>query len=136
MKIIKNYKVQKAFSIVHSLLLLLLSLFSRVDSVRPHRRQPTRLPRPWDSPGKNTGVGCQPKAYSLHNQIYTARDTLFPFKTLLTSLADLIYNRYWPTLSFGHSTPATLFCFVFFLRSLNILRLLLLLRHCTGFLSA
>ena len=28
------------------------------DSVRPHRRQPTSLPRPWDSPGKNTGVGC------------------------------------------------------------------------------
>ena len=28
------------------------------DSVRPHRRQPTRLPRPWDSPGQNTGVGC------------------------------------------------------------------------------
>ena len=28
------------------------------DSVQPRRRQPTRLPRPWDSPGKNTGVGC------------------------------------------------------------------------------
>ena len=28
------------------------------DSVRPHRRQPTRMPCPWDSPGKNTGVGC------------------------------------------------------------------------------
>ena len=28
------------------------------DSVRPHRRQPTRLPHLWDSPGKNTGVGC------------------------------------------------------------------------------
>ena len=28
------------------------------DSVRPHRQQPTRLPRPWDSPSKNTGVGC------------------------------------------------------------------------------
>ena len=27
-------------------------------SVRPHRQQPTRLPRPWDSPGKHTGVGC------------------------------------------------------------------------------
>ena len=27
------------------------------DSVRPHRRKPTRLPHPWDSPGKNTGVG-------------------------------------------------------------------------------
>ena len=28
------------------------------DSVRPHRRQPTRLRRLWDSPGKNIGVGC------------------------------------------------------------------------------
>ena len=26
--------------------------------MRPHRRQPTRLCHPWDSPGKNTGVGC------------------------------------------------------------------------------
>ena len=26
--------------------------------MRPQRLQPTRLPRPWDSPGKNTGVGC------------------------------------------------------------------------------
>ena len=29
------------------------------DSVKPHRQQPTRLPHPWDSPVKNTGVGCQ-----------------------------------------------------------------------------
>ena len=28
------------------------------NSVRPHRWQPTRFPHPWDSPGKNTGVGC------------------------------------------------------------------------------
>ena len=27
-------------------------------TLRPHRRQPTRLLCPWDSPGKNTGVGC------------------------------------------------------------------------------
>ena len=27
-------------------------------TVWPHRQQPTRLPRPWNSPGKNTGVGC------------------------------------------------------------------------------
>ena len=27
-------------------------------TLQPHRRQPTRLPCPWDSPGKNTGVGC------------------------------------------------------------------------------
>ena len=29
-----------------------------MDSVRPQRRQPTRLHSPWDSPGKNSGVGC------------------------------------------------------------------------------
>ena len=29
------------------------------DSVQPHRQQPTKLPRPKDSPGKNNGVGCQ-----------------------------------------------------------------------------
>ena len=28
------------------------------DSMWPYRRQPTRLPHPWDSPDKNTGVGC------------------------------------------------------------------------------
>ena len=28
------------------------------DSAQPYRQQPTRLPHPWDSPGKNTGVGC------------------------------------------------------------------------------
>ena len=28
------------------------------DSVQAHRWQPTRLSRPWDSPGKNSGVGC------------------------------------------------------------------------------
>ena len=40
------------------LLLLLLSRFNRVQLCATHRRQPTRLPHPWDSPGKNTGVGC------------------------------------------------------------------------------
>ena len=38
---------------------LLCSVASAVsDSVQPHRGQPTRLPGPWESPGKNTGVGC------------------------------------------------------------------------------
>ena len=40
------------------MLLLLLNRFSCVLPCAPHRWQPTRLPRPWDSPGKNTGVGC------------------------------------------------------------------------------
>ena len=34
------------------------SLQSCPTLVRPRRRQPTRLRCPWDSPGKNTGVGC------------------------------------------------------------------------------
>ena len=38
--------------------LSLLSCSIMSDSVRPHRQQPTRLPRPWDSSGKNTGVAC------------------------------------------------------------------------------
>ena len=34
------------------------SLSVMPDSSRPHRLQPTRLLRPWDFPGKSTGVGC------------------------------------------------------------------------------
>ena len=41
-----------------TLLLLLLSHFSHIRLYATHRPQPTRLPRPWDSPGKNTRVGC------------------------------------------------------------------------------
>ena len=48
-------RVYSSLRVPSSHLLLLLSRFSRV---RLHRRQPTRLPCPWDSPGKNTGVGC------------------------------------------------------------------------------
>ena len=48
----------KATSLSSLLLLLLLSHFSRVRLCATHRWQPTRLPCPWDSPGKNTGVGC------------------------------------------------------------------------------
>ena len=40
----------------NSLLLLLLSHFS--PTLRPHGRQPSRLLRPWDSPGRSIGVGC------------------------------------------------------------------------------
>ena len=32
-------------------------LLQLCPTLRPHRRQPTRLPHPWDSLGKNTGVG-------------------------------------------------------------------------------
>ena len=54
----KGYCLLPMLIILVILLLLLLSHSVMSDSVRPHRRQPTRLPHPWDSPGKNTGVGC------------------------------------------------------------------------------
>ena len=47
-------------TIMYNACVLLLLLLSRQScpTLRSHRRQPNRLPRPWDSPGKNTGVGC------------------------------------------------------------------------------
>ena len=45
-------------------------------TLRPHRRQPTRLCRPWDSPGKNTGVGCHFLQFKKKNHTH---DTLFYF---------------------------------------------------------
>ena len=60
-----SHEIKRCFllgrkAVTNLLLLLLLRRFSRVvsDSVRPHEWQPTRLPRPWDFPDKNTGVGC------------------------------------------------------------------------------
>ena len=49
------------------------------DSVWPHRRQPTRLPRPWDSPGKNTGVGWHDAVYpnsNPHPSLHSLREPL------------------------------------------------------------
>ena len=43
-------------SLIHCCCCQVASVVS--DSVRPHGLQPTRLLRPWDSPGKNTGAGC------------------------------------------------------------------------------
>ena len=72
--------------------------------MRPQRRQPTRLPHPWDSPGKNTGVGCH---FLLQIHI------IFPINCLLSSCCISIYQTlprtYWkpqfylsPSLLFNH----------------------------------
>ena len=55
--LLRNEFYRGMVDVQYYMLLLLLSRFSCV-TVRPHRRQPTRLPHPWDSPGKNTGVAC------------------------------------------------------------------------------
>ena len=58
MKLEPNIQSEVSQKEKHQYSMLLLSRFSHVNSVRPHRRQPVRFHRPWDSPGKNTGVGC------------------------------------------------------------------------------
>ena len=42
----------------------------------PHRRQPTRLPCPWDSPGKNTGVGCHCMKVKSESEVAQSCQTL------------------------------------------------------------
>ena len=60
------------------------------DSVRPHGLQPTRLLRPWDSPGKYTGVGCHFLLQALNTilspfQAFTMREVgRTPSRSLLT----------------------------------------------------
>ena len=58
------------------------------DSVRPHRRQPTRLPRPWDSPGKNTAVGCHflLQCMKVKNESEVAQSCLTPSDPMDCSL--------------------------------------------------
>ena len=46
------------------------------NSVRPHRWQPTRLPSPWDSPGKNTGVVCHFLLSITQSKIMTSGPTV------------------------------------------------------------
>ena len=50
------------------------------DSVRAHRRQPTWLLHPWDSPGKNTGVGCHFHLQCMH----------------ACSVASVVFDSVWP----------------------------------------
>ena len=65
------------------------------DSVRPHRWQPTRLLCPWDSPGKNTGVGCH---FLLQNYNIGLPQFLGEQKIIIeiTTIQDYVYNiRYY-----------------------------------------
>ena len=85
------------------------------DSVRPHRRQPTRLRRPWDSPGRNTGVGChfllqcmKVKSESEVAQSYLTLCNPMDRSPPGSSIHGIFQARYWsglplPSLSQGHS---------------------------------
>ena len=63
------------------------------DSSRPHGLQPTRLLRPWDFPGKSTGMGCHCLLRLQGHRQWQSEDWLFPGHLLLkTSLTNLMWG--------------------------------------------
>ena len=72
------------------------------DSLQPHRWKPTRLPCPWDSPGKNTGVGCHSlfqciKVKSEREVLSRVRLLATPWTAAYPAPSSMGYSRqeYW-----------------------------------------
>ena len=108
------------------------SLQSCPDSVRPHRRQPIRLPRPWDSPGKNTGVGChlllQCMKVKSESQVAQSCPTLSdPMDCSLPGSSSMGFSRqkYWSGVPLPSPIPKYMTSQFFFL--------FLTLQYCIGF---
>ena len=85
-------------------------------TLQPHRRQPTRLSRPWDSPGKNTGVGCHfllqcMKVKSEREVTQSCPTPSSPMDCSLpvSSSAGFARQEYWS----GLSLPSPLICYSF-----------------------
>ena len=88
------------------MLLLLLSRFSRVWLCATQGLQPTRLLRPWDSPGKNNGVGChsssrgsswlrdQTQVSCIAGQFFTAEPSGKPIMWSVTLYKTHTYKYY------------------------------------------
>ena len=76
------------------------------DSVRPHRWQPTRLFCPWDSPGKNTGVGCHFLLQCMHACMLSCFSRVWLYATLWTAAhqaplsTGFSRQEYWSGLPF------------------------------------
>ena len=72
------------------------------DSVRPYRWQPTRLLCLWDSPGKNTGVGCHFLLHNIHWIIKKAREfqknIYFCFIDYTKAFDCVDHNKLWKIL--------------------------------------
>ena len=101
------------------------------DSVQPHRRQPTRLPHPWDSSGKNTGVGCHflPQCMKVKSESEVAQSCLTlsdPMDRGLpgSSIHGVFQARVleWGAIAFSNICVSILYwCFSFWLTSLCII---------------
>ena len=105
-------------------LLLLLSRFSCVDSVRPHRQQPTRLPRPWDSPGKNTGVGCHflLQCIKVKSESEVVQLLATPWNAAYQTHSSMGFSRqeYWSGLPLPSNIEATIYKVSFSRRKTNV----------------
>ena len=84
------------------------------DSVWPHRQQPTRLRYPWDSPGKNTGVGChfllQCRKVKSESEVTESCPTLsdpMDYSLLGSSIHGIFQARVleWVVIAFSNDKP-------------------------------
>ena len=88
------------------LLLLLLSCFSRVRLCATPQTAATRLPHPWDSPGKNTGVGCHFLLQNKknNNNIIKNKSTTWKVKPNFLLIFDRSWSYYHSQLQRGQRT--------------------------------
>ena len=100
------------------------------DSVWPHRRQPTRLRRPWDSPGKNTGVGCHfllqwMKVKSESEVAQSCLTLATPWTAAYQAPPSIGFSRqeYWSGVPLP--SPTTVSCQALFLQSSHTARALM-----------
>ena len=104
--------------------------------MRPHRRQPTRHPRPWDSPGKNTGMGChfllqcmKVKSESEIAQSCPALETQWTAAHQAPPSMGFSRQKYWSGINHASGlnftvsslSPFLLFCFLFNLHTIHLL---------------
>ena len=74
------------------------------DSVQPHRQQPSSLLCPWDSPGKNTGVGCHflLQCMKVKSESEVAQLCLTPSDPIIISQLQMDYisviTHLWPAM--------------------------------------
>ena len=87
------------------------------NSVRPHRRQPTRLPRSWDSPGMNTGVGCHfllqcMKVIIKVKSLSCVRLLATPWTAAYQAPLSMAFSRqeYWSGLPLPSPSPTSVLC--------------------------
>ena len=73
--------------------------------MQPHRWQPTRLPHPWDSPGKNTGVGCHVLLHCVKVKSEVAQSCPTSSDPMDCSLPSMGFSRqeYWSGVPFAFS---------------------------------